>query len=74
MLYLESGGEGVFWKEGGAGASNLAAGSRPFATHNVMWKEINIMAWKPILTGWFAQKTKIVMVCMGKKLLVHKTM
>ena len=36
MLYLESGGEGVFWKEEGGGASNLAAGSRPFATHNVM--------------------------------------
>ena len=33
MLYLESGGEGVFWKEGGGGARNLAAGSRPFATH-----------------------------------------
>ena len=33
MLYLESGGEGVFWKEGGGGASNLAAGSRRFATH-----------------------------------------
>jgi len=28
MLYLESGGEGVFWKEVGGGASNLAAGRR----------------------------------------------
>ena len=33
MLYLESGGEGVFWKEGGGGESNVAAGSRPSATH-----------------------------------------
>ena len=33
MPYLESGGEGVFWKEGEGGASNVAPGSRPFAIH-----------------------------------------
>ena len=43
MPYLESGGEGVFWKEGGGGASNVAAGSRQTMSCE---KKLILWRWK----------------------------